>query len=148
MRYVLGFDGGGTKTECFAMDEHGNVVGRAQSGPSNPGRVGLERAVDSIRQSAAAALAQSNVERTALTAICAGLSGVGDPKAAAAMRAALTEEFPNLKVNVCTDLEIALAAAGDGPAIVLIAGTGSVAVGRAATGGMRRAGGSGSTAWR
>jgi glucosamine kinase len=143
MRYVLGFDGGGTKTECFAMDEHGNVVGRAQSGPSNPGRVGQERAVDSIRQSAAAALAQANVGRAPLAAICAGLSGAGDPQVAEAMSVALAEAFPAAKIKVCTDLEIALAAVGDGPAIVLIAGTGSVAVGRGTTGGMRRAGGLG-----
>jgi len=25
MRYVLGFDGGGTKTECFVIDESGAV---------------------------------------------------------------------------------------------------------------------------
>ncbi|MEQ1472852.1 MAG: BadF/BadG/BcrA/BcrD ATPase family protein [Candidatus Acidiferrum sp.] len=143
MRYVLGFDGGGTKTECFVMDEHGNVLGRAQSGPSNPGRVGLERAVDAIRQSAAAAIAQAHVERPAIAAICAGLSGAGYPKVVEAMSTSLAAEFPAVKIKVCTDLDIALAAAGEGPAIVLIAGTGSVAVGRGTAGGMRRAGGLG-----
>jgi glucosamine kinase len=143
MRYVLGFDGGGTKTECFVIDEHGNVLGRAQSGPSNPGRVGLGRAVDSITQSAIAAMTQARVERSAIAAICAGLSGAGDPKAAESISSSLAEQFPGAKIKVCTDLEIALAAVGDGPAIVLIAGTGSVAVGRGTTGGMRRAGGLG-----
>ena len=32
MRYVLGFDGGGTKTDCVLMDENRVVVGRGQSG--------------------------------------------------------------------------------------------------------------------
>ena len=143
MRYVLGFDGGGTKTECFLLDEYANIVSRAQSGPSNPGRVGLERAFDSIKQASRAAMVQANVERSAIAAMCAGLSGAGDPKAAESMRIALSSEFPNVTINVCTDLKIALAAAGSGPAIVLIAGTGSVAVGRGVSGETRRAGGLG-----
>jgi len=143
MRCVLGFDGGGTKTECFLMDEYANILARAHAGPSNPGRVGLERALDSIKQAAQAAIAQANVERTAIAALCAGLSGAADPRAAESVRAALAEVFPGIEVKVCTDLEIALAAVGDGPAIVLIAGTGSVAAGRGLSGGMRRAGGLG-----
>ena len=61
MRYVLGFDGGGTKTECFLMDEHGNILARAQAGPSNPGQAGLERALDSIKQAAEWAMTKANV---------------------------------------------------------------------------------------
>lgn len=143
MRCVLGFDGGGTKTECFLMDEFANILARANAGPSNPGRVGLERALDSIRDAAQAAIAQSNVERSAIAAMCAGLSGAAEPKVAESLRTALAQEFPDIKIKVCTDLEIALAAAGDGPAIVLIAGTGSVAVGRGSDGVTRRAGGLG-----
>ncbi|MDP9339661.1 MAG: hypothetical protein M3P45_12415 [Acidobacteriota bacterium] len=143
MLCVLGFDGGGTKTECFLLDEYANILSRAHAGPSNPGRVGLERALESIKQAAESALAQANVERLAIAAMCAGLSGAGDAKAAESMRIALAAEFPGVKIKVCTDLEIALVAAGDGPAVVLIAGTGSVAVGRDIAGGMRRAGGLG-----
>jgi len=46
-------------------------------------------------------------------------------------------------VTVLTDFEAALAAAGEGPAIVLIAGTGSAAAGRNARNEVRRAGGYG-----
>jgi N-acetylglucosamine kinase-like BadF-type ATPase len=34
--YILGFDGGGTKTECLLADAEGNVLARATTGPSNP----------------------------------------------------------------------------------------------------------------
>jgi glucosamine kinase len=44
---------------------------------------------------------------------------------------------------VCTDLDTSLAATGDGPAVVLIAGTGSAAVGRDAMARLARAGGNG-----
>src|SRR4029077_14384856 len=32
MRYVLGFDGGGTKTDCVLMDETGAILTRSRSG--------------------------------------------------------------------------------------------------------------------
>src|SRR5579883_943259 len=41
MRYVLGFDGGGTKTECVLMSEDGRIVAQSRGGPSNPNRVGF-----------------------------------------------------------------------------------------------------------
>src|SRR6201998_3032733 len=40
MRFVLGFDGGGTKTECVLMDETGEGRAKGRSGPSHPVRVG------------------------------------------------------------------------------------------------------------
>jgi N-acetylglucosamine kinase-like BadF-type ATPase len=143
MRYVLGIDGGGTKTECFLMDEHGNILARTQAGASNPGRIGLERAVQSIRDAAEQSIRESRIERGSVVAMCAGLSGAGNSETAEAVQTAVEAEFPGVRITVRTDLDIALAAAGAGPAIVLIAGTGSVAVGRGLTGGIRRAGGLG-----
>jgi glucosamine kinase len=83
------------------------------------------------------------VKPDAISALCAGIAGVGAAKAAERMRALLAAAFPNVVMNVCTDLEIALAATGRGPAIVLIAGTGSAAIGRGVNGEVRRAGGLG-----
>ena len=56
----------------------------------------------------------------------------------------LAHEFPRAVAQVTTDYEIALeAAVGTGPGVVLLAGTGSVAFGRNATGETARAGGYG-----
>jgi N-acetylglucosamine kinase-like BadF-type ATPase len=56
----------------------------------------------------------------------------------------LRQTFPSAAVRVTTDLEVALeTAAGLGAGIVLIAGTGSAAYGRNATGKTARAGGEG-----
>ncbi|MGB8343199.1 MAG: BadF/BadG/BcrA/BcrD ATPase family protein, partial [Chthoniobacterales bacterium] len=76
--------------------------------------------------------------------ICAGLAGAGPPESAEKIRALFAAEFPESKLQVCTDLDLALAATGDGPAIVLLAGTGSFAVGRNAAGETARSGGYGS----
>ncbi len=41
MTYYLGFDGGGSKTECVVLDASGQVIAQATAGPSNPLRVGI-----------------------------------------------------------------------------------------------------------
>jgi N-acetylglucosamine kinase len=145
MRFVLGFDGGGTKTDCVLMDESGAILARSQAGPSNPLRVGFGAAITSIREAARQVIAQAGVSGdTTAAAICAGLAGAGPPESAEKIRALLAAEFPESKVQVCTDLDLALAATGDGPVIVLLAGTGSFAVGRNTAGQTARAGGYGS----
>jgi N-acetylglucosamine kinase len=143
MRCVLGFDGGATKTECVLLNEAGNVLASVRSGASNPGQVGFERAIEEIKKAAQAATFEARVKPDAITALCAGIAGVGAPKAAERMRALLAEAFPGVVTKICTDLEIALAATGTGPAMVLIAGTGSAAMGRGANGEVRRSGGFG-----
>jgi N-acetylglucosamine kinase-like BadF-type ATPase len=145
MRFVLGFDGGGTKTDCVLMDESGAVLARSQAGPSNPLRIGFGAAISSIRDAARQAIAQAAIPaHSAATAVCAGLAGAGPPESAEKIHALLAAEFPESKVQVCTDLDLALAATGDGPVIAVLAGTGSFAVGRNAAGETARAGGYGS----
>jgi len=145
MRLVLGFDGGGTKTDCVLLDESGAVLARAQSGPSNPLRVGFGAALAAVRDAARAATGQAKLAPDAqVAALCAGLAGAGPPESAEKIRVLLSAEFPHSRIQVCTDLDVALAAAGDGPAIVLLAGTGSFAIGRNSAGETSRAGGYGS----
>jgi len=143
MDYVLGFDGGGTKTECVLMDPAGKILARGFSGPSNPSRVGVESATREIEKAADLSLQEARVARNAVAALGAGLAGTGKPEMKERMRASLAGAFPGAAVNIFTDLEIALAAAGEGPVIVLVAGTGSAAVGRDAQGQIWRTGGQG-----
>ncbi len=143
MRYVLGFDGGGTKTECVLMDESSRVRARSRSGPSNPMRVGFGGALAAVCEAARSALNSANVPLAEVSALCAGLAGTGHADAERKMKRLLEEEFSGQTVIVCTDLELTLEATGEGPAIVLIAGTGSAAVGRDAHGQIARIGGHG-----
>jgi N-acetylglucosamine kinase-like BadF-type ATPase len=143
---VLGFDGGATKTECVLLNEAGNILASARSGASNPRQVGFERAIQEIKKAAQAAMFEAQVKPDAITALCAGIAGVGAAKSAEKMGALLAAAFPDAIMKICTDLEIALAATGTGPAIVLIAGTGSAAMGRGVNGEVRRAGGLGAQA--
>ena len=145
MSFVLGFDGGGTKTDCVLMDGTGAILTRSQSGPSNPLRVGFGAAMASIREATRLAISQAKLPAESTAAgLCAGLAGAGPPESAEKIRALFAAEFPRTSVRICTDLDLALAATGEGPAIVLLAGTGSFAVGRNTAGETARAGGYGS----
>jgi glucosamine kinase len=143
MKYVLGFDGGGTKTECVLMDEHKTVRALGRSGPSNPLRVGYGGALASISEGARLALQNAKVSLDEVAGLCAGLAGAGQEESARKMKKLLGEEYSGRVVHVCTDLELTLEATGEGPAIVLVAGTGSAAVGRDVRGRIARVGGHG-----
>jgi len=143
VQYVLGFDGGGTKTECVLMDSVGSIVARSVAGPSNPTRVGVEAATREIEKAAELALREARVARKAVVALGAGLAGTAQREMKERMQASLERAFPGIVVNLLTDLEAALAATGKGPAIVLVAGTGSAAIGRDEQGKIWRAGGYG-----
>ncbi|HWF13113.1 MAG TPA: BadF/BadG/BcrA/BcrD ATPase family protein [Candidatus Acidoferrales bacterium] len=144
MSYSLGFDGGGTKTHCVLIDSSGNVIGEGHGGPANPLRCGYDVAFASLRDAAAAALASSNIQPTDISGVHAGLAGAGRRNVARRVFVFLAQEFPSALAQVSTDCEIALeAAAGSGPGVVLIAGTGSIAYGRNVAGETARAGGHG-----
>ena len=143
MRYVLGFDGGGTKTECVLMGEDGRIVAQSRGGPSNPNRVGFGGALASVSDAARQALLNAGVPIEAVSSVCAGLAGTAHPESAQRMKWLLEKEFPGKAIRVCTDLELTLEGTGEGATIVLMAGTGSGAVGRNAERRMGRVGGHG-----
>lgn len=143
MRYVLGLDGGGTKTECVLMDEAGEVRAQGRSGPSNPMRVGFGGALAAVCEAGRTAIQNAKLSPGDVSVVCAGLAGTAQPESEQKMKKLLAEEFPGKIVKVCTDLDLTLEATGRGRAIVLLAGTGSAAVGRDVDGQIVRVGGHG-----
>jgi N-acetylglucosamine kinase-like BadF-type ATPase len=144
MAYSLGLDGGGTKTDCVVLDAKGSVIGEGHGGPSNALRCGFDEAFRSISEAAAEALKGARLHSGDITCVCAGLAGAGRRNVVRRMMVFLAQGFPRAMAHITTDYEIALeAAAGAGPGIALIAGTGSVAYGRNAAGKTARSGGYG-----
>ena len=125
------------------MDEAQKILAQSRTGPSNPTRVGFDAALKALKEGAKLALAQAKVKPESIAGICAGLAGTGRLEAGVQIRAELAVAFPRTVIKICTDLELALAAMPDGPAIVLVAGTGSAAIGRSADRNILRAGGFG-----
>jgi len=143
MRCVLGFDGGGTKTECVLMEETCRVRALTFSGASNPVNVGIEPAAAAMISAAREALLSSDLAPSDVTQVCAGVAGAGDPQIAFALETRLKKEFLNARVTLASDLQLSLQATRESPSVVVLAGTGSAAMGRDAKGNTARAGGMG-----
>ncbi|HVS86703.1 MAG TPA: BadF/BadG/BcrA/BcrD ATPase family protein [Candidatus Acidoferrum sp.] len=143
MRCVLGFDGGGTKTECVLMDESGGILARSRSGPSNPTRVGVDAALAALIEAAEKALTASSQSVSEVVGIYGAVAGVGTARATPEFIRRLKLKFPNANVAIDTDLAVSLAAIGEKPSIVVIAGTGSAVFGTDASGSTARDGGFG-----
>lgn len=142
--YFLGFDGGGTKTECVLADVEGRVVGRSVGGPSNPLRAGYTRAWFALSEAADVVLSRQKLSAGHIRGVCAGLGGAGRLGVVRRATTFFAQAYPNAEVRVTTDLEIALESAfGSADGIILLAGTGSAAFGRGENGKTARAGGRG-----
>lgn len=139
---ALGFDGGGTKTDCVVLDFAGRMIGRGAGGPSNPLRSGFDAALKELAAAAAQALASAHLTPRQIHSVCGGLAGGGRRDVVRKVLSFLTREFPNAFAHVTTDYDVALeAAVGAGAGVVLLAGTGSCAFGRNAAGETARVGG-------
>ena len=144
MRYVLGIDGGGTKTQAAIADDDGRVRGVGLGGPSNYDDIGAELTRAHIGQAVAAARARAGLEDVPFDAAFLGLAGVVSEHDHRAIRAIAGDLrlAPDERVGVHHDCRIALAGGLSGrPGIVLIAGTGSSCYGVNAAGRDWRAGG-------
>ncbi|MGH7683858.1 MAG: BadF/BadG/BcrA/BcrD ATPase family protein, partial [Vulcanimicrobiaceae bacterium] len=120
---VVGVDAGGTKTRAaFARDEE---ILRTADGPAASITLhGIADAADTVLQ-----LARAAADGERLDAIYAGVAGAGSPAIAEELASLMQPAFPHAVVSAGDDVEIALRGAiPNGPGIVLVAGTGSVAM--------------------
>ena len=106
-------------------------------------RVGFGGALAAVCEAGQIAMQSAKLSSAEISAVCAGLAGTAQPESERKMKRLLAEEFAGKLVHVCTDLDLTLEATGSGPAVVLIAGTGSAAVGRGCDGQIARVGGHG-----
>jgi N-acetylglucosamine kinase-like BadF-type ATPase len=149
MGLFLGIDGGGTRTVALLADDEGRLVGRAESGASNPLKVGFGAAEREILKAVRACARNAGLASTVLRAsppvlraVCAGIAGVDRRAAHRPLLAWMRRHIPARRHLLTSDAAIALAAAvGDKPGIVVIAGTGCIAFARDDQGNLLRAGG-------
>lgn len=145
-KYFLGIDGGGTKTHAVITDSECRTAGEGYGGAANPLRIGLEEAVMHIEEAVADACAQAGIEIGDIDSACAAIAGINHPIHYHTMKDALDEALAAGGLELVTDARAALEGALDGkPGVVVIAGTGSIAIGVNATGQQARSGGFGPT---
>ena len=146
-QFVIGIDGGGTKTAAIIANLNGNILAQHVAGPSNFQMMGVEKAarvvVSLIRECCdSVGCIPKNIRATTI-----GLAGAGRPEDKKRMvdglrRLTASKRNTLRRVRIESDALIALEGAFKGGAgIILIAGTGSIAFGKDEKGTIHRAGG-------
>ena len=140
-RLYLGIDGGQSSTTALIADDTGRIIGQGRGGPCNH-VASPERRAKFLRVIGGCldeACRTAGLDRRAVSfaAACFGFSGGPEDKESSSR-----ELVSSIKYKFTHDAEIALTGATAGePGIIVIAGTGSMAFGRNASGATARAGG-------
>ncbi len=139
--YVLGLDGGGSRTLCVILDETGQQISRGQGGPSNHQSVGVAAASKAIADAVTTTIDAAG--NPPLTAACWGMAGLDRLEDKHILNEMAETILPEVDVEVVHDSTIALVGGTDGKrvGVVIIAGTGSIAVGYHPSGCTARASG-------
>src|SRR6185369_770328 len=128
-QWVVGVDGGGTRTRAVVLNG-ARILGEGAAGPSNPLRVGIANGATAIREAVDKACAAALIHRDDLLAAGVGLAGIRRKDVRVRMHDVLVQTLGIKNIELVSDGDIALYGATDGrPGVVVISGTGSIAVG-------------------
>ena len=144
-RYYFGINGGGTHSRLALTDREGRVLGLSEAGSTNIYSVTKEEVFENLSRLLDSALKNAGLLKQDLSAGCLGSAGLARSGEIAIYRgffdSILGPEFP---VKLCSDGEILLCGGLENlEGYCLIAGTGSVALGRSYAGALARSGGHG-----
>ena len=141
----FGIDGGGTHSRLALTDGDGKVLAYSEAGSSNIYSVSKEKVYANLSQLLDTALTSIGIQKDSLAAGCIGSAGLGRETERKLFRGFIdTLLGPEFPVTLCSDGEILLCGGlGNLEGYCLIAGTGSIALGRSRDGRVVRSGGHG-----
>lgn len=149
-KFIIGIDGGATKTTAILSDSTGNILAEKSAGPSNFLIIGVDNVARTISHLILNLCNEAEVNIQNIEIICIGLTGAGRESDAEKVKNAIIDYWKTLystelkKLIVTSDARIALEGAFSGrPGIILIAGTGSIMFGKDRNGNLYRVGGFG-----
>ena len=132
--FLLGIEGGGTRTTALLADARGREIQRAIFGPGNV-RLLDDRALRRL-------LRKISKQFESPDAIGLGLAGARQPKDCARVQAEVAKVWKATPCRVTHDLEIALAGSGSQKtAVLVLSGTGSCCFGKTSDGRAAKMGG-------
>ena len=142
-QYVLGVDGGGTKTAYKLADFEGTPVASFLGPGISYLDIGFEKVLANLRQGRDKCLNDVGANFEAITAVCIGLPGFEEfPENDKVIGALIRQEFSPAKILIVNDTEVAWAGSLNcQPGINVVAGTGSISFGRNQQGEKARCGG-------
>jgi N-acetylglucosamine kinase-like BadF-type ATPase len=145
MKYFIGIDGGGTKTDCIITDENNNQLFAIIGGPLNLLTISPNESSRTILQLINSCLTELQITLAQLDCIGIGAAGAGRIADSEKLELNLKALLPStIKLKVSSDAEAALEGAFNGnPGCILISGTGSIIYGKDYKGIIHRCGGFG-----
>lgn len=146
MKYTIGIDGGGTKTELAAVSLDGEPIAALFGGASNAFSVGFDRAFAEVVQLLDRIWNETDLKPEGCVGLAVGLAGAGRDEDrrrwTEALQTRLLEHGAANAVYVGNDAETALfGTVGKREGIVAISGTGSIVYGITPDGRKLRVGG-------
>jgi N-acetylglucosamine kinase-like BadF-type ATPase len=140
--YFLGIDSGGTSTEV-AVGDGGHVLARDIAPSAKVTKVGQQVARANLEQAIFHVLSMAGIAAQQVSHVCVGMSGISVEGAEEWMHSNVSSLLGgNAKLHVVGDEEVAHFAAFSGePGVVVISGTGSIAIGKSPQGQTARCGG-------
>jgi N-acetylglucosamine kinase-like BadF-type ATPase len=153
--YYFGIDGGGTHSRLAITNREGRILARAEAGSTNIYSAPKEEVFQNLRSLLDSGLKAAGLGKEDLAAGCVGSAGLGREAERRVFRNFFDAFLGAAPVKLCGDGEILLCGGlEDLEGYCLIAGTGSLALGRSRDGRLARAGGlgymlgdEGSAAW-
>ncbi|HDO20629.1 MAG TPA: hypothetical protein ENG81_03820 [Candidatus Bathyarchaeota archaeon] len=136
MKYIIGIDGGGSKTEAVSTTLKGKLIKTGREGSININIVGVEEAYENLRR------VIEKVKLNGKAEICVlGAAGVEKRENMKHLYEKCMELDFSEKLIITSDAKIALESILDGEKIIVISGTGSIALAEDKSGETIRAGG-------
>ncbi|MEG0472267.1 MAG: BadF/BadG/BcrA/BcrD ATPase family protein [Solibacillus sp.] len=130
-QYLIGIDGGGTKTRCVIGDLEGNIIGRHQSTSGNINAISLTELHDMLNDIIETVLLQAKIPLRDVHQIFICLAGADRVAEKDKIHQSFAEGTLFDKMVIQSDAHAALAAGTWGNSgTLLIAGTGSIVFGR------------------
>ncbi|OBZ10241.1 N-acetylglucosamine kinase [Bacillus sp. FJAT-26390] len=128
--YIIGIDGGGSKTYAVIVDANGDKISSGVAGPSNHQTIGIDKALANINDSIDQALQAAGLSHADIAFAQYGLAGLDREQDYQIVRPALSH-IPFARWNIVSDtFEGLRTGSPSNIGVVLICGTGSNAAGR------------------
>jgi N-acetylglucosamine kinase-like BadF-type ATPase len=135
MTYILGIDGGGSKTLAVVADETGEVRGIGRTGSANHQVLGIDRAMEQVRLAVTQALALGGLRPDEVEAAAYCIAGADLPEDFDLLRPALAELRLAQRMHLENDIVASLRSGSDRRDVVVVGwGSGVNALGRNAAG--------------
>lgn len=130
MKYLLGFDGGGTKTIGYIGNDEGLVLAKAYGGPSNYHAVGISNVKCTLDNLINTLCSSIGIDSKEIKILSLGLAGVDRPDDKKIIEEAIWEIGIKSDLIINNDGKTSLIGAlGKEEGIITICGTGSISLG-------------------